>query len=251
MHRRESGAIMILIFAGKRVGSELLRYLIDRKDPIDYVVAASDADQDILSLCRETNIAHGVFQPELIERLVAAGRYYDWILDLWSPHILQKAVLQLATHRANLHPSLVPHARGADSTAWILRKGIPAGVSILEMTETIDGGGLYAQKKVDFEFPINGRNLHTRLQDEMVELFRQVWPKMLSGEVIVRPQPTGGTYHRRKQTNEDRVQDENTSMTLGDAVTWMLAHDFYPGTTAELVRKGEKFRVRVSIERAN
>jgi methionyl-tRNA formyltransferase len=242
---------MILVFAGKRVGGELLRYLIDRKDPIDHVIAASDADQDILTLCRENNIANGVFRPELIERLIASGRHYAWILDLWSPHILQKEVLDLATHRANLHPSLVPHARGADSTAWILRKGLPAGVSILEMTETIDGGGLYAQRKVDVEFPMNGRSLHARLQDEVIDLFRQAWPKMLSGELTPRPQSSGGTYHRRKQTNEDRVQDESANMTLGDAINWMLAHDFYPGTTAELLRDGKKFRLRVSVERMN
>ncbi len=240
---------MILVFAGKRVGVELLRYLIDRGDPVDRVIAASDADQDILSLCRQTGIVHGVFHPDLIERVVASGRCYDWVLDLWSPHILRKSILDLAKKRANLHPSLVPHARGADSTAWILRKGLPAGVSILEMTETIDGGGLYAQQEVDVEFPINGRALHELLQDEMIVLFKQVWPRMLSGELTVQPQPAGGSYHRRTQTNADRVQNDNTHMMLGDAIAWMLAHDFYPGTTAELVRNGERFRLRLSIEK--
>ena len=240
---------MILVFAGKRVGVELLRYLIDRKDPVDHVIAASDADRDILNLCRETGITHGVFNRDLIERVAASGRRYDWILDLWSPHILRKPLLDLAANRANLHPSLIPHARGADSTAWILRKGLPAGVSILEMTENIDGGGLYAQQEFDVEFPIRGRTLHERLQDEMIALFKQVWPRMLSGKLMAQPQPAGGSYHRRKQTDADRVQNENTQMMLGDAITWMLAHDFYPGTTAELVRNGERFRLRLSIEK--
>jgi methionyl-tRNA formyltransferase len=231
------------------VGSALLRYLIDRGDPVVEVIAASDADHDILQLCREKSIAHDVFSSTVADRLAASPRRYDWLLDLWSPHILRKPILDLAAKRANLHPSLVPHARGADSTAWILRKGLPGGVSILEMTEIVDAGGLYAQREVKFEFPINGRKLHERLQDEIIALFQDAWPKMLSGELTVRPQPLGGSYHRRKETNDDRVQEASTMMTLDDAVGWMLAHDFHPGTTAEFLRNGARFRLRVSVEK--
>jgi len=242
---------MILVFAGKRVGGESLRYLVDRKDPIDRVIVASDSDQDILALCREAGLAHDVFRADLMERLAASGRRYDWILDLWSPHILRKSILDLAEKRANLHPSLVPHARGSDSTAWILRKGLPAGVSIVEMTEAIDGGDVYAQREIVVAFPTRGRALHERLQDEMIALFKQAWPAMLSGELSARPQPEGGSYHRRKQTDADRVQSENARMTVGEAVNWMLAHDFHPGTTAEIERGGHRFRLRLSIEKIN
>jgi methionyl-tRNA formyltransferase len=240
---------MILVFAGKRAGTEVLDYLIARKDPIEQVIAASDADQNIQELCRKNGVACDVYSRTVADQLIATAKRYDWLLDLWSPHILRKPILELAKHRANLHPSLVPHARGADSTAWILRKELPAGVSILEMTEIVDGGGLYAQQEVDVPFPISGLALHERLQNELIELFQRIWPRMLSGELIAQPQPTGGSHHRRKETNADRIRDERTPMMLGEAIRWMLAHDFYPGTTAELERNGERFRLRLSIEK--
>jgi len=239
---------MILVFAGKRVGHELLQYLIARGDPIGFVVISSDADFDIARTCADAELPCTTFESVDAGALRRPGGY-DWLLDLWSPHILSNEILELARNRANLHPSLVPHARGADSTAWCIRKGLPAGVSILEMTEVVDGGGLYTQKKVEFDFPTAGRELHARLQDEMISFFKEVWPQMLAGEIRAKPQPEGGSHHRRKETNLDRVRDSSTVMTLGEAVRWMLAHDFDPGTTAELLENGERYRIRVSVEK--
>jgi methionyl-tRNA formyltransferase len=238
---------MILIFAGKRVGSALLSYLISRPERIGHVVAASDADASIQSLCERHNIAFSVFSSLDIGALRSVTPQYEWLLDLWSPHILSKEILSLARYRANLHPSLVPHGRGADSTAWCIRKDLPVGVSILEMTEVVDAGGLYAQKQLQVTFPVSGRQLHERLQDEMIALFQQVWPAMLAGRLTARPQPAGGSYYRRKQTNEDRKQKADSVMTLGEAVGWMLAHDFHPGTTAELEQDGQRFKLQLTV----
>jgi methionyl-tRNA formyltransferase len=238
---------MILIFAGKRVGTTLLTYLISRPEPVGYVVAASETDQPILSICEQHNIPCAVFNRLDIGKLKSVAGQYDWLLDLWSPHILSKEILSLARHRANLHPSLVPHARGADSTAWCIRKGLPVGVSILEMTEVVDAGGLYAQKQLDVAHPVPGRQLHERLQDEMIEFFQQTWPLMLDGRITPQPQPAGGSHHRRKDTNEDRIKKADTVMTLGEAVRWMLAHDFHPGTTAELEQDGQRFRLQLTV----
>jgi methionyl-tRNA formyltransferase len=238
---------MILVFAGKRVGSTLLSHLISRPERIGYVVAASDTDESIQSMCEQHNIPCSIFNGLDISALRSVTTRYDWLLDLWSPHILSKEILSLAKYRANLHPSLIPHARGADSTAWCIRNDLPAGVSILEMTEAVDAGGLYAQKRLEVEFPVSGRQLHERLQDEMIEFFQQLWPLMLAGRITPQPQPAGGSLYRRRQTNEDRKQKADTVMTLGEAVRWMLAHDFHPGTTAELERDGQRFKLQLTV----
>jgi methionyl-tRNA formyltransferase len=238
---------MILIFAGKRVGATLLTYLVSRPERIGYVVAAADTDEAILGICQQQGIPCSIFNRLEIGALRSVAAHYDWLLDLWSPHILPKEILSLARYRANLHPSLVPHARGADSTAWCIRKHLPAGVSILEMTDVVDAGGLYAQKQLDVEFPVSGRQLHERLQDEMIEFFQQMWPLMLAGRIAPQPQPAGGSHYRRRDTNEDRVQKADAVMTLGEAVRWMLAHDFHPGTTAELEQDGQRFKLQLTV----
>jgi methionyl-tRNA formyltransferase len=238
---------MLLVFAGKRVGLALLSHLIARPEPIGHVVAASAADESILRLCRQHSIACTTFEALDIGALRAVTERYDWLLDLWSPHILSNEILALARHRANLHPSLVPHARGADSTAWCIRKALPIGISILEMTDVVDAGGVYAQREVAAPFPISGSELHARLQDELIALFQESWPRMLTGEIKPQPQAAGGSYHRRKDTNADRRQKADTVMTLGEAARWMLAHDFRPGTTAELEQDGERFRLQLTV----
>lgn len=238
---------MILIFAGKRVGSTLLSYLASRPERIGYVIAASDTDEAIQSTCRQHDIPCSTFGSLDVGALRSVTTQYEWLLDLWSPHILGNEILSLARHRANLHPSLVPHARGADSTAWCIRNNLPVGVSILEMTEVVDGGGLYAQKQLEVQFPVSGRQLHERLQDEMIAFFQEVWPDMLAGRIVPHPQPAGGSSHRRRQTNEDRKQKAEAVMTLGEAVRWMLAHDFRPGTTAELEQDGQRFKLELTV----
>jgi methionyl-tRNA formyltransferase len=238
---------MILVFAGKRVGAALLSYLISRPDRLGYVIAASDTDEAVQRICAEHNIPCSIFGALDISALRSVTAQYDWLLDLWSPHILSKEVLSLARHRANLHPSLAPHALGADSTAWCIRKALPVGVSILDMTETVDAGGVYAQKQIAVEFPASGKELHERLQDEMIGLFEEAWPLMLAGQITPQPQAAGGSRHRREQTNKDRRQTTDAVMTLGEAVSWMLAHDFHPGTTAELEQDGQRFKLQLTV----
>jgi hypothetical protein len=102
---------------------------------------------------------------------------------------------------------------------------------------------------LDVAFPVSGRQLHERLQDEMIGFFQQIWPDMLAGRITPRPQPAGGSHHRRKQTNDDRKQKADAVMTLGEAVRWMLAHDFHPGTTAELEMDGERFKLQLTVSK--
>lgn len=238
---------MIVLFAGKEIGLDVLKFLVERRDPIALVFAASEDDHAIMDVCREASVRCEVFSPRAVSRLVETGSRYDWLLNAWSPHILREPVLSLAAHRANLHPSLVPHARGSDSWAWILRKGLPAGVSILEMTTSIDGGGVYAQSKVDVDFPMTGKSLRDKLQREMVVLFRRAWPDMASGKAVAQPQAEGGSYFVRRETNQDRIQPADRSMTVGEFVRWGLAHDFSPGTTAEMTDGQDRYKIRISV----
>ncbi len=239
----------MVVFAGKRVGAALLSYLIGRGEEIALVVMGTAADREIHQVCSQARVAHEVFSKTLCARLAEEGREHHWLLNLWSPHLLPGNILGLAEKRLNLHPSLVPFNRGSDSTAWILRNGEPAGVSLIEMTEALDEGGVYAQKPLEVKFPTRGLDLHTRLQDEMIALFESAWPKIKTGELLPVPQRPGGSFYRRKETNANRVRDGASTATLRDTLCWMLAHDFAPGTTAEVVIDDQSYRIRLQIEK--
>lgn len=227
---------------------ELVGYLLDANAPVCRVIVANDADQEILELAAAHQVRTDVYTKDTHPQLVEEGRHYEWILNLWSPHILRPPVLALATRRLNVHPTLVPHCRGNDGAAWAIRKGLPTGVSLIEMDEAVDTGEVYAQREVPFDFPMRGKELHSMLQRELVTLFKDTWPSIHCGQVVPKPQEGPVSYHTRKETEKDRAQDAKTVFALEDCLSWILAHDFYPGTTAEVRHLGRTYKLTLNIE---
>ncbi len=238
----------ILVFAAKRVGKELFAYLVDIGAPLQRVVVATVADDDMLALATAEGVPAEVYSRDTQDRFISEGRRYWWLLNLWSPHILRAPLLALADHRLNVHPSLVPHCRGNDNAAWTIRKGLPAGVSLIEMGEEVDAGAVYAQREVPYGFPTTGKALHEQLRKEAVALFKASWPEIFAGHMAPRAQAGPATSYTRRATNRDRVLDAKTNESLEEFLRWALAHDFSPATTAEVVYQGRTYRLTVTLE---
>lgn len=237
----------LLVFAGKEVGAALLGWLLRRGDAVQRVIAATVDDAAILDLAAAHGVTAEVYGPETQPKL-AAGPPYRWLLNLWSPHKLLPATLAIADRRLNVHPGLVPHGRGNDNAAWAIRLGQPAGVSLLEMTADWDAGGVWAEREVPCPLGTRGRELHQQLLRAAIELFQSAWPDLDRGSAEPRPQVGAAVMHTRRQTNLDRCRDGSESLPLSEAVRWALAHDFSPGTTAELTIDGRRYRVRLNLE---
>lgn len=238
----------ILVFAGKFVGLDLVEFLFQMGYPVSRVIAAAKDDIPILQSAAQHGIPAEVYRPSTHQDLVDCGDRYRWLLNLWSPHILRPQVLALADKRMNIHPSLVPDCRGNDNAAWTIRRGVPAGVSLLEMDATVDSGGVYAQREVAYEYPIRGSELQSKLLVAASALFKDEWPMIYNETVRPRPQGNGGTYHTRRQTNSDRIINSNDIVSVEELILRVLAHDFNPGTTAELVRDGRRYKIRLMLE---
>lgn len=237
----------LLVFASKRVGLALLGYLFEVGAPVGRVIC-SPADDAIVALAAQRGLAASAGSPELLSSLPAEGERYAWLLNLWSSLVLPPAVLALAERHLNIHPSLVPHFRGSDSATWTIRRGAPAGVSLIGMTAALDGGDVYVQEEVPYRFGTNGRELHGMLQDRAIDLFRRSWPAIAAGQMEPRPQGSGGSTHRRRDTVADRVREADEAPWLTEAVRWVLAHDFWPDTTAEVRCSGRRYRLRLTVE---
>ncbi|MBK6766010.1 MAG: methionyl-tRNA formyltransferase [bacterium] len=64
----------------------------------------------------------------------------------------------------NVHPSLLPKGRGPAPIQWTLLRGeTETGVTIIRLTETIDGGGMLAQERTAIGESENFGALHDRL----------------------------------------------------------------------------------------
>lgn len=238
----------ILVFASRIVGYEALRFLLEEKMPVKKVIAGKPQDRNILALADSFGISVEIFSNMTQADLVEEGKLYTWILNLWSPHILNTSVLKLAEKRLNIHPGLVPLCRGNDNAAWCIRKGLPAGVALIEMDDKIDAGGVYAQKELPYSFPIRGKELHDILQREAVIFFKEMWQDIYDEKVQPQKQTGVGGYYTREDTERDRVRLEDTTFTLDEWIRWVLAHDFSPGTTAEVKYQDKTYKLSLIIE---
>lgn len=237
-----------LVFASKRVGEELTAFLLGSDCLVGRLVVGSEEDRAIRALGERAGVPVETYGAETQGRLCESGESFDWLLNLWSPHILGGSVLALARRRLNVHPGLVPICRGNDPAAWMIREALPAGVCLIEMESGVDSGAVYAERSFAVPFPIRGRELHERLQREAVALFMNEWPRLARDEPAPIAQSGAATTHTRAMTEADRVLGGETSMTLEDFVGWALAHDFAPNTTAEAVLRHGRYRVRLILE---
>lgn len=225
----------MIIFASKSVGVECLRFLLRSAEQIDVVLIAGHQDVDIVELCELHALEWHFYERDSLLNILSHRRISkDWLLNLWSPFVLEPKVLNLVTRRLNIHPGLVPNCRGNDTAAWSIRRNLPAGVSLIEIDEDIDSGGVYCQQEITVSQSDTGRSLYNKQVATAVSLFRKAWPAIRSGNITPSPQKAGGSYFTRKMTNQDRRREFSSFVNSDDFERWVRAHDFYPNTTAEL-----------------
>ena len=76
------------------------------------------------------------------------AKSYDLIISFGYNKILKKNILEkISRPPINLHISYLPYNRGAYPNFWSFIKETPKGVSIHEINEGIDKGGIIARKK--------------------------------------------------------------------------------------------------------
>ena len=238
----------ILVWASKDVGLQSLLHLIKINAPIDHVIVGTNNDFQILQLCEKKSIKAEVKSSKTYQNLLNDNSRWSWILSLWNPHIINKSLLDLADQTLNLHPGLLPICRGMDTAAWIIRKRLKAGVSLLEMDEGIDTGRIWAEKGTNYNFPIKGSDLLNILKEELICLFKAKWHDIYTGQIKPVSQIKSGTTFTRGKTEVDRVIDINKNLSAKDFLSWALAHDFYPLSSAEIVINDKCYKITVNLE---
>jgi folate-dependent phosphoribosylglycinamide formyltransferase PurN len=241
----------LVVFATKDVGRDAFNALIAAGTELTQLYVIRAADTEILASAKAAGVPADILTDEDLDRMVAVGKRYGWLLNLWADWILPADFLHLFDHRLNLHPSLLPHCRGNDCATWAIREREPSGVSLVEMDVGIDTGAIYVQKAVPYDFPETAADLQRRLKTELVQLFRDNWPDIYAGRVDAVPQTGEGSYHRRRDTVADRMIAGDGTMKADELIDRVLAHDFSPDSTALLTRNGKTYRLRLDLRRVD
>ena len=99
-----------------------------------------------------------------------------------------------------MHISYLPYNRGAYPNFWSFIKETPKGVSIHEINEGIDKGGIIARKKVNFKLDNNltFSNTYQKLIIEVQNLFKRNFKKIINNEYKLIKPKSEGSYHKKK-----------------------------------------------------
>ena len=116
-------------------------------------------------------------------------------------HIISEDILNYLNGKViiNLHISFLPWNRGASPNLWSFIEGTPQGVTIHEISAGLDKGKILYQKQCDFD-PQKETFVtsYNKLNQTIVELFKENWKAIKSGEYSLYEQQGKGSYHSQK-----------------------------------------------------
>ncbi len=155
-----------------------------------------------------------VWQPESLGRDAAL---LDRLGELAPDLLVTAAYGQLLTPQAlaipsrgalNVHASLLPRYRGAAPAAWAVVRGeAETGITIMEMDQGLDTGGILLQERTPIGREETGGELLDRLSPMGARLLLRAIPPYLSGKLRSRPQDHSLATHAPQLSRRDGEMD--------------------------------------------
>ena len=155
--------------------------------------------------------------------------------------ILPKPILQAPRHGClNIHASLLPRWRGAAPIhRAILAGDAETGITIMQMDEGLDTGGMLRQARTPIGEQDTAQTLHDRLADLGAREIIAALQDVVAGTVRPQPQPVEGvTYAAKLSRDEGKLDWSRPAAALARQVR---AFDPWPGAWFEY--RGERIKV--------
>ena len=175
------------------LGSDLGLWVLETVNP-EYISCVFTLDLNIAALAARygievftDNVNQVVFEPSNIS------------LSVHYPRIIQLPLLKRYKKIYNLHPGYLPWGRGYYPVFWAIWEQSPAGATLHEISAEIDEGSVVVQRKVE-QFPNDtGGSLFERVRETEKDLFLELWPRIIAGEILpTSPQNGTGIYHSKR-----------------------------------------------------
>jgi len=183
-------------------------------------------------------------QLELVEELNP-----DIVISSGFEHKVPKEIIEIPEKGIiNLHPSYLPYNRGAHPYIWPILNGTPAGVSIHFMNEEIDQGEVIAKREVEVLPEDTGKDLHQRLTNEQIQLFKENWENIVNDSFESQKQDLEqGQTNYKKDLEDIREINLNEEIETRDLIDILRALSYPPHRTAYFERHGQKYFVDINI----
>jgi len=133
----------------------------------------------------------------------------------------------------NIHPSLLPHYKGAAPLEWAIINGeTTTGVTIIKINEEFDKGEIVVQKKLQLDYTKSKKEIYKNLFNKGAKLLQKTLDNYLKGKITLIPQGNS-TKTAPKLTKENGFIDLlNTDTSLLQRK--IMALNPWPGTYTTL-----------------
>lgn len=243
--------MQILVFAAKWIGAKCIEDMLDAFPDDSYSFVACDPDATLVENVLQTRGHKSVrLNKATLDDLRETPKWhFDWLCNLWGGYIFKLDILSRARRTLNIHPAFLPYGRGRDPVVWAIRHEFPAGLTLHEITEGVDEGPILYREEVPFEFPEKGGILYDRVVERCWRAFVEQWPSIRDGKVPgVTQVPIAGTKtYRRSALLPDRRIDLDNERSARETILRLLAHDFSPGYTAQILINGKLYNTTLNL----
>jgi methionyl-tRNA formyltransferase len=249
----------VALLANDLPGLRVAEYLRERGDEIvavylhaperrrlgDEIVAASGCRPD------EVHEARALRDPGRVAALAALRPAF--ILTVYWAHLISADVIAAARRgTVNFHPALLPVNRGWYPHVHSILDGSPTGVTLHAVDAGADTGPVWAQREVPLTPYDTAGTIYARLQDEIVALFRETWPAIVSGELEPVPQDHArAVYHARSEVDGLDELRLDEVMRVGDVIDRLRARSFGDRGFAWYEVDGQRVYVNVRLGRTS
>ncbi len=247
----------ILLFANNWGGWKVTEWLMQRHENIVGLVVHpaynSKFRKEILALANlppERVIeANGLRDPGTVRYLaslepdIGVSAFFGYILKPNVYRTPERGVI-------NLHTGYLPHNRGWHPNVYPILDGSPAGVAIHWIVEGIDSGAVLARRKVEVSITDTGGVLHQRLTRELIDLFKEMWPKLSTEGMRAEVQDESiATHHYRRELRALEQIDLEKTYTAAYLIDLIRANTYPPYPGAYFDHDGEKVYLRLELIR--
>lgn len=251
----------IALFANDYVGLEICKFLrasgdeivklyihdVDKQKLVSEIIQASGCSKKDIVIATETDM------PEKIAELKVAQP--DFIITVYWAYLLKPQVFKIAKQGTiNFHPAPLPINRGWYPHVHSILDGSPTGVTLHTLAEDADTGLIWAQKLVPLFNLDTAGDIYKRLQEAIIQLFKDKWAKIKTAKIQPIPQDhnKNGNYHKKSEMEVLDQIDINQVVKAKDLINKLRARTFgKKGFAYFLDNNGEKIYVQIRLNKSS
>jgi methionyl-tRNA formyltransferase len=245
----------VLLLANDTPGYRVTKFLVNRGDTIVRLYLHSKDSQkraeDIVTASRLPKKRIFLDVDLRDKKHIAALKKLDidYVITVFWKWILPKDILSIAKKgTVNFHPALLPVGRGWFPHVHSIAKNMPVGVTIHAMDAFADTGPIWAQKKVSIKPYETALDVYLKLQDEIVKLFINTWPKIINGTIKPKKQnELNAVYYKKSDIDLlDRI-DLDKNYTGAELLNLLRARSFGERGFAYFEVNGERVYINLRL----